>query len=596
MATPPPCGETDRLVQSDEKFNDADSHTPEGRNVMWSTCSYILWLETMEAVAYYGISQALKNFMEARLGYAKATASAVQSTWRSFCDITPLLGAYIGDERWGRYKSITFFSVWYLAATSLLSFSAHPSALDQHTSVANGAFLVALFVGVGVAHGCLNPNIVTIGADQFLPSEETQKQLFFSYFYLAINLGSTVSYGYLAYLSVDGLGSLIPPSYGYFATFVLSTALMLSAVALFVAHSPRYVDVPVQSDAFTDLFAKFVRGARVSTSLRFIVVGFGFFCLSFVLNLIAVFYDNSTVTSAAVTYTAGFCILVGLGCWISKGMDPSYLDNHEVASILAPVDEIKQVVRVLPFASFLVLWQCVFDQIDANFQSIVQQSDLRLGPGRDAPQIPGAMLGLFDTIGVSLVIPFLEFIVFPKLERARGGVPASPFEKVLTGLLLASFAMLSTGVVESWRRHAGPIDLGDGLGPILDLGTHKPMNAQSWMYMVPNYLLVCFCECLVNVTMYDVFYSNVPMHWKSTAQAINSFMLAMGDNVASIFTLTFAPFIPDDLNQGHLEYMYFCLACVAFVNAVGFGYVMTRMQFATYHGPPPSPSKYGSIP
>ncbi|KAF0699180.1 Aste57867_10232 [Aphanomyces stellatus] len=576
-----PPHETDRLL--------ALTQPPRRRkNVMWTVCSYILWLETIEAVAFYGIAQALKNFMEARLGYSKVSASAVRSTWTSLYNIMPLLGAYIGDERWGRYTSIKFFAMWYIAATSLLTFAAHPTVLEHHLPLSNACFLVSLFLGVAVGHGCMNPNIVTLGADQFHADDDAQKQLFFSYFYLAINLGSSVSYGYLAYLSVNGLGDLVPPSYGYFATFLLSTVLLIAALLLFVGHSSKYITLPPHPDAFTALFTTLASGISMCPELRFIVGGFVLFLVSFALNAMVVF---STESSAMITYAAGLCVFLGMGCWIAKGMDPSYLDalEHAMPSsslLTTSVDEFKQVVRVLPFACFLVLWQSVFDQIDANFQSIAQQCDLRLGSARDAPQIPGAMLGLFDTIGVSIMIPALEFAVFPLLRRIRGGVAASPFEKVFCGLLLAGLAMLWTGVVETWRRDSGAIDLGDGQGPVLDLGTHKPMNNLSWVYVVPNYLLVCCCECLVNVTMYDVFYSNVPLHWKSTAQAINSFMLAMGDNMASIVTLVFAAYIPDDLNQGHLEYMYYTMAAVSVANAVGFFAVMTRMKFATGHDDP----------
>ena len=105
------------------------------------------------------------------------------------------------------------------------------------------------------------------------------------------------------------------------------------------------------------------------------------------------------------------------------------------------------------------------------------------------------------------------------MVRFRNDAPVSCFAKVTTGLLLASFAMFWTGGVEIWRRRAGPLDLQDGLGPVLDLGTHQPMNNVSWMTTIPIYVMIALCECLINIPTYDVFYSNVPLHLKSTAQA-----------------------------------------------------------------------------
>jgi peptide/histidine transporter 3/4 len=89
----------------------------------------------------------------------------------------------------------------------------------------------------------------------------------------------------------------------------------------------------------------------------------------------------------------------------------------------------------------------------------------------------------------------------------------------------------------------------------MDAGSHEPMNKMDWVAAIPNYVLVALAECLINVTSYDVFYNEVPMDLKSTCQALNLFMVAMGSNVTSIFTLLFQEFIPQNLNDGHLEYM-----------------------------------------
>ncbi|RHZ38378.1 hypothetical protein DYB31_004482 [Aphanomyces astaci] len=565
--------ERDRLldIKSPHAAEKADEMDVREKHVLWCVCSFILVLETIDSLVFFGISQALKNFTEVKLGYPKATANAIHSTWRSFGDLTPLLGAYLGDELWGRYTSLAVFSVWYVVAMALVSLSAHPYILENHLSFANAAFLIAIFLGVGVARGVYHPNAVTLGADQFDESETDQKEHFFSYFYLAINVGSSVSFGYLTYLSVNGMGNLIPPSYGYFATFTLSGVLLLLAVLLFVAFSSRYVEIPPQEGAFATFFTSVASTMHECRALVFIAVGFLFFVMSILLNAIALFVGGAT----GLSYSAGICVCLGVGCWIYNGMDPSYLDGQYTRM---PVADMQQILRVLPFSCFLVLWQCTFGQIEANFQSIAQQCDLRLGSGRDAPLIPGAMLGLIDTVGVALVIPLLDYVVLPQLKAWRHR-PASPYEKVLAGLTLASVTMLWTGVVETLRRNSGELDLN---GPVLETGGHQPMNKFSWGYLVPNYFLVSVCEVLVNVTMYDIFYSNVPTHWKSTAQALNAFMLAMGDNLASIFTLLFAPYIPNDLNKGHLEYMYYCLAGVAALNALGFKIVMTRMHFATH--------------
>ncbi|KAF0699181.1 Aste57867_10233 [Aphanomyces stellatus] len=549
-----------------------DARSP---SVAWTAVWAVLLLNGIDCLTYTGVSQGFKNFMEDRLGYSKVTSSAVRSTWTSFCDIVPLLGAYIGDQVLGVYATVAFAGVWYVGGILLLAVSAHPYMLAHHLSAANMCFLFSLFGGLAIGNGCLDPTLITIGADQFDDADPAQER-FFSQYYIAINMGAMVAYSYLSYVCINGIGALVPPSYGYFATFLLCACVMLVAVLFFVALSSIFVKKPPRPDSFTSFFKTIAASATHHRQLVFIVAGFCLYVLAAVLNVLAIVLDVDAAT--IMTCVAGAAVLVGSTLWITYAADNSYLDTHPSLSQSA-ISDVKQMLRILPFASFLLIWECIYDQKDANFQSITQQCDLRLGSGRNAAQVPGAFLGVFDTLGVGVAIPLLEFIVLPRIEHWRRA-PVSPYEKVLSGLVLAGVAMFWTGIVETWRRDSGMIDLGDGLGPVLDDGTHKPMNNLSWVYAIPSYVLLACAEVLVNVPSYDIFNGLVPPHLRNTSQAINSLLLAMGDILASIFTLLFAAYIPDDLNQGRLEYMFFCIAGVAVVNAVGFRHVMCKMNFA----------------
>ncbi|CAK4120170.1 unnamed protein product [Aphanomyces euteiches] len=532
----------------------------------------ILFLNTIDWLTYYGMSQAFKNFMEDRLGYSKVSSSALRSTWASFCDVAPLFGAYVGDELWGRYATITFFTYWYIGGTALLAISAWPYVLDNYRELARICFIVSVFGGLAIGNGCFDPNIVTFGADQFSTPET--KQAYFSHFYLTINIACTVSYAYLSYLSVNGLGEFIPAEYGYFATFVLCGGLLSVAMIAFVRQSPSYVRLPPQPKSFTRYFSTLVNIIPQCPELRYVVGGFGVFVLSFLLNVVALFIPKDTAIFQATTWIAGLCVVFGAGLWIAKAIDVSYIDSDVDLNVSVRSD-LKQMLRMLPIISFQIAWNCVQDQLDANFQSVAQQSDLRLGSGRNATQIPGAALGLFDSIGVLVILPILDFVVYPAVEwYLRRRVTVS--DKMAAGFVLACVTMVWSGLVETWRRNSGEIDVGDGLGPLLDTGTHKPMNNLSWLYIAVSYFLISLCECLINIPTYEIFYTHVPLQWKSTSQAIRSFSLAMGDNLASIFSLVFARYIPDDLNQGNLEYLYYGMAIIAFVNAIGFIYLIAK--------------------
>jgi peptide/histidine transporter 3/4 len=143
--------------------------------------------------------------------------------------------------------------------------------------------------------------------------------------------------------------------------------------------------------------------------------------------------------------------------------------------------------------------------------------------------------------------------------------------------------MFYVGSFEVLRRNSGKLEFFNQTSgkyePILDAGSQQPMNKLYWAAAIPNYVLVALAECLINVTAYDVFYNEVPLDLKSTCQAINLFMVAMGSNVTSIFTLLFQGFIPQDLNEGNLEYMYYALGGLSVFNVLAYVFVMHSMQF-----------------
>lgn len=87
---------------------------------------------------------------------------------------------------------------------------------------------------IAIGYGGYQPNIATFGADQFdeeNPKEGRSKVAFFSFFYLALNLGSLFSNTILVYFEDEGMWTL-----GFWA----STASAFAGLLLFLGRIPRY--------------------------------------------------------------------------------------------------------------------------------------------------------------------------------------------------------------------------------------------------------------------------------------------------------------------------------------------------------------------
>lgn len=73
-----------------------------------------------------------------------------------------------------------------------------------------------------------------------------------------------------------------------------------------------------------------------------------------------------------------------------------------------------------------------------------------------------------------------------------------------------------------------------------------------WWMAIP-FLLVGTGECLCNIPIYEVCYTQTPPAYRSMAQAVFLFITAVGSMFTGAFTSALTKYITDDLNDGHLE-------------------------------------------
>lgn len=103
----------------------------------------------------------------------------------------------------------------------------------DHSSMEMALFYLSIYL-VALGNGGYQPIIATFGADQFDeedPREGLSKVAFFSYFYLALNLGSLFSNTILSYLEDKGMWTL-----GFWA----SAGSAFAGLVLFLGGTTRY--------------------------------------------------------------------------------------------------------------------------------------------------------------------------------------------------------------------------------------------------------------------------------------------------------------------------------------------------------------------
>jgi POT family proton-dependent oligopeptide transporter len=185
---------------------------------------YIVWNEAGERYSYYGMRSILVIFLVQYFMMQKSDATADYHIFAGACYLFPVLGAYISDRFWGKYKTIITLSIVYCIGHLFLAIFEH-----SQTGFYWGLGLIAL--GSGGIKPCVSAHV----GDQFRPDQKDSLKKVFDLFYWMINFGSFFS-------------TMITPwtlkAYGPGIAFGVPGILMLVATIIFWMGRNHYVHVP----------------------------------------------------------------------------------------------------------------------------------------------------------------------------------------------------------------------------------------------------------------------------------------------------------------------------------------------------------------
>lgn len=160
--------------------------------------------------------------------------------------MTPLLGGYLADQFWGRYRTIMYAIVCALVGHVILIVSALPPVI-AHPNGAIAAFSIGLVI-MGMGTGGFKPNISPLIAEQYQETRMYIKTLdsgervivdpvatisrVMMYFYMMINIGSLTGQ----------IGMVYAEKYiGFWLSYMLPTVMFCFAPLIMIFCRKRYV-------------------------------------------------------------------------------------------------------------------------------------------------------------------------------------------------------------------------------------------------------------------------------------------------------------------------------------------------------------------
>ncbi|XP_038684953.1 protein NRT1/ PTR FAMILY 7.2-like [Tripterygium wilfordii] len=529
------------------------------RTGTWVAGVLLLVNQGLATLAFFGVGVNLVVFLTRVIGQDNAEAANNVSKWTGTVYIFSLLGAFLSDSYWGRYKTCAIFqSIFVIGLVSLsittYTFLVKPSGCGDedtpcgsHSGYQMGLFYFSIYL-IALGNGGYQPNIATFGADQFDeedPEEGHSKIAFFSYFYLALNLGSLFSNTVLGYFEDKGMWAL-----GFWASAVSATL----ALILFLCGTPRYRHFTPKGNPLSRFCQVFVAAIR-----KWNVV--------MIPNEHHLFEADETKNigdrDRKIIHTEGFRFLdraavVTSEDYTDKVKDDNTPPNPWHLCAVTQVEEVKCILRLLPIWLCTILYSVVFTQMASLFveQGAAMKTNI------STFHIPPASMSSFDILSVAAFIFIYRRVLDPLVARLRKDPKGlTELQRMGIGLVIAIMSMISAGLVELFRlKYAKK-----------DCVNCENSSSLTIFWQIPQYVLVGASEVFMYVGQLEFFNSQAPDGLKSFGSALCMTSISLGNYVSSLLVTIVMKistgddlpgWIPGNLNKGHLDRFYFLLAAL----------------------------------
>ncbi|XP_073141685.1 protein NRT1/ PTR FAMILY 7.3-like isoform X1 [Henckelia pumila] len=526
------------------------------RTGSWYAGFLILVNQGLATLAFFGVGVNLVLFLTRVMGQDNAEAANNVSKWTGTVYLFSLLGAFLSDSYWGRYKTCAIFQVIFVIGLVSLSLTSYlflvkpngcgdeETPCGSHSKLHLSFFYVSIYL-IALGNGGYQPTIATFGADQFdeeHPKEGHSKVAFFSYFYLALNLGCLFSNTILGYYEDKGIWEI-----GFWASAGSATV----ALILFLIGTPRYRHfVP--------------KGNPLSRFCQVIVAASRKWKIEVPSNDDELYevQDADIADNAArkILHTQGFEFLDRAAVMTQRDYTIEKKTNThnpwDLCSI-TQVEEVKCILRLLPVWLCTIPYSVVFTQM----QSIFVEQGAAMKTTLAGFHIPPASMSSFDILSVAAFIFINKRLIEPLVSKYRKSGGLTELQRMGIGLVIAIAAMLSAGLVEHFRLKYSQKDCPNCANS----------SSLSIFWQVPQYVLIGASEVFMYVGQLEFFNGQAPDGLKSFGSALSMMSISLGNYVSSlIVTIVIKTsasdempgWIPRNLNKGHLDRFYYLLAAL----------------------------------
>lgn len=498
---------------------------------------YIIGNEGCERFSFYGMRNILVPFLISSLLLAyipeEMRSGAAKDIFHTFVIgvyFFPLLGGWISDRLFGKYNTVFWLSLVYVAGHACLALFE-----SSRAGFFTGLFLIAL------GSGGIKPLVSAFVGDQFDRSNKHLAKIVYDAFYWIINFGSFFA-------------SLLMPiflrEYGPSIAFGIPGVLMAIATLIFWSGRKKYVHVPPAA-ANPHSFLHVVRTALFApgdSRTGLLLAGVG--TVLALASLVWLWAGHGDFVIAVLVALGLMIVFGGIGASLqlerARGVHPD-----------EAVDGVRAVLRILIVFAFVTPFWSLFDQKASTW--VLQ------GQAMTKPEwFAAAQMQALNPMLVMLLIPFNNLVLFPLVRRM--GVEVTALRRMGVGIAFSGLAWIVAGTLQLW------MDGGD---------------AVSITWQILPYALLTMGEVLVSATGLEFAYSQAPHSMKGV---IMSFWL-LSVSYGNLWVLMTNAALRNDVVTAQIAgtglsetaFLMFFFALFAFAAAAAFAWYAKRYPMQDYY-------------
>ncbi|PKI74931.1 hypothetical protein CRG98_004703 [Punica granatum] len=523
--------------------------------------SFLLGLQAFEIMGIAAVGNNLITYVINEMHFSLSKSANTVTNFVGTIFILALLGGFLSDSYLGCFWTILIFGFLELSGFILLSVQAHlpqlkpPKCDMMHPGVdepcieAKGfkalIFLVALYL-VALGSGCVKPNMIAHGADQFNTNSPKQAKRLSSYFnaaYFAFSLGELFALTVLVWVQTHS---------GMDVGFGVSAAAMAMGLISLVSGTFYYRNKRPRGSIFTPIAQVFVAAIRkrnldLPSNTQ-------------ILHGSQDNVPNNKSNGGNLLHTERFRFL-DKACIKTQDQAKATESPWRLCTV-TQVEQVKTLISVIPIFACTI----VFNTILAQLQTFsVQQGSSMDTHLTSSFTIPPASLQSIPYLLLILLVPLYDRLFVPFARRLTGHESGiSPLLRIGLGLFLATFSMIAAALMEKKRRDAAV----------------RSGHVLSIFWITPQFLIFGLSEMFTAVGLIEFFYKQSLKGMQAFLTAItycsysfgfyfSSVLVSLVNNVTS--SGNGGGWLRDnDLNKDRLDLFYWLLAVLSFLNFLNY--------------------------